>query len=184
LEKVSPAVASDWESRQYFLDDSDILNSEMQQIWEADKKDRQLPYEKIVWSVVDKADAARKEATRKLLAEGKLHTGADFERAALIFQHSDAPDDCLLAHTLAVAAVARGEASATWMVAATLDRYLQAIHQPQIYGTQTDVEHEPVTQEPYNRGLVSDALRSLLNVPSQAAQEELRKQYELGRSKR
>jgi hypothetical protein len=89
-----------------------------------------------------------------------------------------------LAHTLAVVAVARGQASATWMVAATLDRYLQAIHQPQIYGTQTDVEHEPITQEPYNRGLVSDALRILLNVPSQAAQEDLRKQYESERSKR
>jgi hypothetical protein len=140
------------------------------------RKTRQLPYERVDWSVVDKADAARLGATRKLLADGKLNTGTDFERAALIFQHSGTSENYLLAHTLAVVAVARGQASATWMVAATLDRYLQAIHQPQIYGTQTDVEHEPVTQEPYNRGLVSDILRSPLNVPSQAAQGELRKQ--------
>jgi hypothetical protein len=38
-EKASPAVASDWESRQYFLDESDVSNAEVQQIWEGDKKD-------------------------------------------------------------------------------------------------------------------------------------------------
>jgi hypothetical protein len=75
LENIPPAVASDWESRQYSFDDSDISNSEMQQIWEADKKDRQLTYEKIDWSVVVKADTARKEATRKLLAKGSSTQG-------------------------------------------------------------------------------------------------------------
>jgi hypothetical protein len=70
LEKASPAVASDSESRQYFLDDSEVSNEEMQQIWEEDKKDRQMPYEKVDWSVVDKADAARREVTRKLLRIG------------------------------------------------------------------------------------------------------------------
>ena len=177
LEKDQPVVATDWESRAYFLDETDVSNSEMQQINEQDQKDRQLPNEKIDWVVVSKADAARLAATRKLLAEGKLHTGKDFERASLIFQHSNEANDYLLAHTLAVVALARGQVSAAWMTAATLDRYLQTIHQPQIYGTQTDVRQKPATQEPYNRLLISDPLRRMINVPSLATQEELRKQY-------
>jgi len=57
------------------------------------------------------------------------------------------------------------------------------MHLPQIYGTQFSIQpHEPTTQEPYNRVLVSDALRRFLGVPSQAAQEEQRKQYESERS--
>lgn len=139
---------------------------------------------KIDWTVVDKADAARRAATRSLLNEGKLHTGEDFQQAAFVFQHGDTPDDYLLAHTLAVVAVAKGQSSAIWISAATLDRYLQSVHQPQIYGTQFDTKpNEPTTPEPYNRGLISDALRRQLGVPSQAAQEEQRKQYDAEKAK-
>ena len=57
------------------------------------------------------------------------------------------------------------------------------IHQPQIYGTQFYTKpNDPATQEPYNRGLVSDALRRELGVPSQAAQEEQRKKYDAEQS--
>jgi hypothetical protein len=156
----------------------------MQQIFEQDQKDRQAGVGKIDWGVVDKADAARREATRKLLADGKLHTGEDFERAAFVFQHGDTPDDYLLAHTLAMVAVARGQGGALWIEAATLDRYLNSIHQLQIYGTQFYFKpDEPTTQEPYNRNLIPDALRRDLGVPSQAAQEEQRKRYEAERAK-
>jgi hypothetical protein len=179
-EKSPLVIATDWDStRSYFLDDSDTSNPEMQRIFEADQKDRQPGVGKIVWGVVEKADAARREETRKLLADGKLHTGEDFERAAFVFQHGDAPDDYLLAHTLAMVAVARGQGGALWIEAATLDRYLNSIHQPQIYGTQFNFKpNEPTTQDPYNRGLVPDALRRSLGVPSQAAQEEQRKKYD------
>lgn len=182
-EKGSLAVAADWDStRTYSLDDSDISNSQMEQIFEQDQKDRQLGIGKIDWTVVEKADAARREATRKLLANAKLHTGEDFERAAFVFQHGDTPDDYLLAHTLAMVAVAKGQRSAIWIASATLDRYLNSIHQPQIYGTQFYTKtNEPATQEPYNRSLISDALRRQLGVPSQAAQEQQRKQYDAER---
>lgn len=179
------AVATDWDSsRNYFLDDSDVSDPEMQRIFEEDQKVREPGVGKINWTVVNKTDAARREATRKLLGDGKLHTGEDFERAAFVFQHGDSPEDYLLAHTLAMVAVARGQSRAIWIAAATLDRYLNSIHQPQIYGTQFYTpSNKPVTQEPYNRSLVSDALRRYLNVPSQAAQEEQRKQNEIERSR-
>ncbi len=178
-------VDTDWDSaRTYYLDDSDVSSSEMQRISEEDQKDRQGSIAKIDWTVVNKSDADRREATAKLLAAGKLHTGEDFERAAFIFQHGDTPDDYLLAHTLAMVAVARGRNSALWIGAATLDRYLNSVHQPQIYGTQFWTKpHQPTTQEPYNRILIPDALRHFLDVPSLVMQEEQRKQYDSERSK-
>ena len=179
-EKAPVAVSADWDStRVYYVDATDLSNPEMQKIFDADQKPRQGDFSKIDWAVVSKEDAERREATRKLLATGQLHTGEDFEWAAFIFQHGETPDDYLLAHTLAMVAVARGQASAIWIAAATLDRYLQNIHQPQIYGTQfLTPQGKPVTQEPYNRTLVSDALRRDLDVPSQAAQDERRKEYD------
>ncbi len=171
-------VATDWDSAQtYFLDDTGVSSLEMQQVLEADQKDRQLPICKTDWVRVGKADAARRQAAAKLLADGKLHTGEDFERAATVFQHGDTPDDFLLAHTLAMVALARGQGNARWIAAATLDRYLHAIHQPQIYGTQFGTSANDSTQEPYNRNLIPDSLRQSLNVPSQAAQEEQRKHF-------
>ena len=132
---------------------------------------------------MDKRDHERRAETQKLLADAKLHTGKDFERAAFVFQHGSTPEDYLLAHTLAMVAVARGEASAIWIAAATMDRYLNSIHQPQVYGTQFWFHgKEPVTQEPYNRTLIPDSLRRQLGVPGQATQEEQRKGYEKDRS--
>jgi hypothetical protein len=179
-ERGPVTIATVWDStRTYFLDDTDVANPEMQQIFQADQKDRQPGIGKIDWAVVTKSDAARRTATARLLAEGKLQTGEDFERAAFVFQHSDSPDDYLLAHTLAILAVARGQASAMWIAAATLDRYLQSINKPQIYGTQFLTKpKQATTQEPYNRGLVSDAVRRSLGVPPQSEQEERRKRYD------
>ena len=182
-EKGPVTVWTEWEAgRSYMPDEGYASNAEMEAIFADDQKDRQT--DKIDWAVVEKADAARRAATRKLLNEGKLHTGDDFQWAAFVFQHGDTPDDYLLAHALAIVAAAKGQSSATWISAATLDRYLNAIHQPQIFGTQFYTKpNEPTTQEPYNRGLVSDALRRQLRVPSQAAQEERRKQYDAEQAK-
>jgi hypothetical protein len=155
----------------------------MQRIFEEDQKVRQ-PGVKIDWTAVSKADAERREATQKLLIDGKLHTGEDFERAAFLFQHGSTPNDYLLAHTLAMVAVKKGRGTALWIATATLDRYLHSMHHPQIYGTQFSwsTATAPTTQEPYDRTLISDALRRQLGVPSLAAQEDQRKQYEAGRN--
>lgn len=182
VESEAATIASDWANRPYRFDDSDAPCPEMQRIFEEDQKAR-LATGKIDWELVAKSDAERRRATANLLAEGRLQTGGDFRNAAFVFQHGDTPDDYLLAHTLAVVAVARGESEAVWIASATLDRYLQSIHRPQIYGTQFNFEPgKPTTQEPYDRALVSDGLRRVLSVPSQAAQEEQRKQYDHERS--
>jgi hypothetical protein len=79
---------------------------------------------------------ARRAGTRKLLAEGKIVSSEDFSDTSLIFQHGQTPNDFLFAHIVAVEALTRGGSADKWATAATLDRYLQSINQPQVIGTQ------------------------------------------------
>ena len=75
-------------------------------------------------------------------------------------------------------AAARGKPGAVWIASATLDRYLQAIGKPQVLGTQYKTpEESPATQEPYDRTLISDAMRKALQIPSKAEQELRRQQF-------
>jgi hypothetical protein len=171
-------VATDWEpNRAYVAGDSDVPSAEMKSIFDEDQRVRNA--QQIDWKVVSRTDSERREQTRKLLAAGALHTGKDYEEAAFVFQHGDSPEDYLLAHTLAMVAVSKGHATAIWIAAATLDRYLQKIGQKQIYGTQfLSGQDRNWTQEPYARDLVSDPLRNQLGVPSQATQSEQLKTYQ------
>ena len=124
-------------------------------------------------------DTQRREEAMDLIKRGELHTGLDFEEASVIFQHSLDADDYLFAHTLAVIAVAKGRSQSRWLVAATLDRYLHKMNQPQIYGTESlgtpyksglkTTYHW--TLDPYNRALIPDSLRAELCVPNLAQQQ-------------
>ena len=118
-------------------------------------------------------DEARLARTGELLQQGKLTTADDLYHAAFIFQHGHGPDEYLRAHSLAMAAMALGRKDASWIAAATLDRYLQAIGQKQIYGTQyMNAPKTGPTMEPYDRGLIPDGLRAMLGVPAQGAQQK------------
>ena len=158
------SVATDWDphSTYLFLHETDQSNPEMQRIYDEDQKPRQN-MSQIDWAVVNKQDDERRKQVQSLLSRNALHSGRDFEQAAFIFQHGSTPDDYLLAHTLAMVAIARGSASAIWIASATLDRYLNSIKQPQIYGTQFRSDHNKTwTQEPYERSLIPDSLRRFL----------------------
>lgn len=126
----------------------------------------------------------RQATLRTMLAAGQITSGDDFMDAAYIFQHGTTPEDFLFAHILAMEAMARGTASAKFIAAATLDRYLQFTKQPQIFGTQyiLDPTH-PVhaagapfpsgrTLEPYNENFLSDSVRTDFCVPTLAQQEQ------------
>lgn len=175
---ASATVSTDWEpNRLYVSGDSDVSNAEMKAIFDEDQRVRMS--DKIDWNIVGKSDAERRQQTRKLLADGALHTGQDYEEAAFVFQHGDSAADYLLAHTLAMVAVSKGDATAIWIAAATLDRYLENIGQKQIFGTQYSSDMKGHwTQEPYDRDLISDALRRQLGVPPQALQQERLKAYQ------
>jgi hypothetical protein len=172
------SVSTNWEpNRSYVPGDSDAACAEMKTIYDEDQRVRGT--DKIDWNVVGKSDAERRVQTKKLLADGALHTGKDFEEASFVFQHGDKPDDYLLAHTLAMVAVSKGDSSAIWIAAATLDRYLENIKQKQIFGTQYSSDNKNGwTQEPYDRTLVSDALRDQLGVQPQALQAKQLQAYQ------
>lgn len=147
-------------------------NPEMEAIYASDQAPRSEGGATVNWSLVGPEDRARRARTRTLLDSGALRTADDFYNASVIFQHGESAADYMLAHTLAVIAAARGRHDAAWMAAASLDRYLQEVGRPQIYGTQF---HTPdrlnTTQEPFDRTLISDALRQALDVPTMAEQE-------------
>ena len=154
-------------------------NPEMTRIFEADQAARQGNFARIDWKVVSKQDAEHRARVAELIARNELRSGEDFLNASFVFQHGDEPNDYLLAHTLALIATKKGAAGAPWIAAATLDRYLQAIGRPQVYGTQYKTPSSgPVTQEPYDRALVSDALRRLLGVPDQKGQAAQRADFQ------
>lgn len=156
-------VATDFEkNRTYSHDDCDTPSPEIQRLFETDQA-------LVVHGGEEHAPGRNTHLTdsiKNLIVAGKVRCGADFERAAFILHHSGAPDDCLLAHTLALIAMTKGNVRAIWVAAATLDRYLQALGKPQIYGTQFDMHEDgATTQEPYNRDLVPDHIRRNLGVP-------------------
>lgn len=147
------------------------VSAEMTAIFEADQAARKAP--KIDWAKLAVEDEQRRLRTQSLLDAGELRGGDDYYHAAFVFQHGDLPEDCLKAHALAVIAAARGKPEAAWIAAATLDRYLQRIGQPQIYGTQY---RRPEgggewTQAPYRTDLLSDAVREATGVPPIERQE-------------
>jgi hypothetical protein len=165
-----------WEAgRSYVRVVTRPTNSEMTAIFDADQADRQA--EEIDWSVVGPADKKRQLRTQDLLNSGALRSGDDFYHAAFVFQHGDVPGDYLKAHLLAMVAAVRGKPEAVWIASATLDRYLQATGQPQVLGTQYKVSKGgAATQEPYDRALVSDAVRRAFHVPTMAEQEQQRQE--------
>ncbi len=151
---------------------------------------------------VNERDAVRRRQVRKLLAAGSIQSAQDFHDAAYIFQHGQEPEDYLLAHILAVEAVVKGDATSKWISAATLDRYLQAIGQRQVFGTQYsdksyvfDLEHKNdpaamnkpdanqkgMTQEPFDKSLIPDTLRKDFCVPNLNKQKENLAEFEAGK---
>jgi hypothetical protein len=138
----------------------------------------------IDWKQVGQRDEQRREQVRKLLAGGRITTGQEYYFAALIFQHSDQPEGFMLAHVLAVTAVGKGDGLGKWLAAATLDRYLQSVHQPQIFGTQfftPSSEKQGWTMEPYNRDILSDDERALWCVVPLYQQEQILRDIRAGK---
>lgn len=155
---------------------AEILRLAIEDQWDrgADMFGQASAPKEIDWKRVDQRDEQRHVEVRKLLAENRLKTSNDYYFAALIFQHSDKANDLMFGHILAMTAVAKGNFTAKWLAAATLDRYLNALGQPQIFGTQFhDAEGRATTMNPYDRSALSDFDRALWCVVPLKEQERI-----------
>jgi hypothetical protein len=132
-----------------------------------------------------RAHASRRDTTKsrpRIIGKGRAEISRSFHDAAFIYQHGQRAEDYLLAHLLAMVAVQKGDARSRWISASTLDRYLQTIGQPQIFGTQyVSKGDSPMTQELYNRTLLPDQFRNTFCVPSIAQQEKNLAQFAAGK---
>jgi hypothetical protein len=150
---ATPAqVWTGWDAtRTYLVDEPYVApNAEMAAIYQADQAPRQSAKDFQAHAAqIEKDDAVRREKTRALLEKGELRAKEDFRLAALVFQHGAEPRDYLFAHTLALVALAKGDRSASWIASASLDRYLQSIDRPQIFGTA--FTFQGTSREPFDR---------------------------------
>ncbi|HEX3094245.1 MAG TPA: hypothetical protein VHW72_16545 [Candidatus Angelobacter sp.] len=175
--KTQPSPPADnQELKQLFAGDMHDRGSEPFEF--DDKGKRLLPHKEWKDSPdMSKNDAVRQKRVREMLNEGTVRTANDFVWASFTFQHGQTPDDYLLAHVLGMVAASKGDKMGRWIAAATLDRYLQSIRQPQVFGTQfVPGAKEEMTQGEYKNGLLSNSIRAAMCVRPYEKQVEQVKQ--------
>lgn len=149
-------------------------SADLLRVFQEDQSDRTLFREnQMDWSELESRDRTREACVKAALHEGRLKTGADYYHAAMILQHGVQPEDFLLAHELCIIAIIRGEERAKWLAAASEDRFLKSIGRAQRFGTQhaNDGPGAPLRLYPVDP-LVTDEMRTALNVPTLAQAEE------------
>jgi hypothetical protein len=118
-------------------------NLQLEDIYQADQSDRQKVYDSPqAVNELKQRDTMRKAMTLDMMSKGEVNTVLDLYRAAVIMLHGTDPKDFLTAHRLAVLSAVNGHRPARWLAASSLDRYLMAMGQPQIYGTQFEHNSE------------------------------------------
>lgn len=109
---------------------------------------------------------------RQLLSANELRSSADFTSASSILIKGLSAEDSLLAHDLAICALALGDTRAKDLAAASQDQFLARINRKQRFGTQ--VRNKAIL--PTDAG-IPDSIRFILGVPSLL---ESRKRVALG----
>lgn len=104
--------------------------------------------------------SARLQRVKDIITQGKLHTAQDFNQAAYILNRSSKAEDALLAHSLAMAALANGDETAITTATNSLDHYLMLNGRPQIYGTcRQGLGKDSPIRQPYDNGIIPESLR-------------------------
>jgi hypothetical protein len=122
---------------------------------------------KVDWPAVERRKAARSVRVTALLAAGMVHSAEDFSHAsAMLAQTASEPDDLLLTHDLAVAAVIKGNAQALPLAAQSMDQYLVRTDRPQRFGTAiVHTSPNPPRMPPVDPGAF-DCVRTAFGVPT------------------
>lgn len=143
-------------------------NLELEKIFYADQTDVRPMGTADEVKATDARTKLHREQVSAIIAQGGLQTAEDYFRAAIIFQHSRAPEDHLTAHVLASVAAFRGHKEARWLSAATLDGYLVSTNKHQIFGT----GYLKTGDRMMDPAFLSDVLRHEFCVPPLAQQEK------------
>lgn len=143
-------------------------NAELAALCAADQADRQT-LEGADWEAISARDAAREARVHAMLEENTVRTPRDYFNAALICQHSSEIEGIQLAHELSMISAAMGGGeTARWLMAASYDRLLNRLKEPQRFGTQYLSQNgEPVSLGEVRPG-VTDSMRAALHVPTLA----------------
>lgn len=150
-------------------------SAELRSLFEADRNDRkEMAREQ---RAVASRDWERRRRVSAIVRADGLACPQDFYHAATVLRRDSAPQPQLLAHILSAAAAL--EPWTKTMVARShtadsLDRYLRAIGQPQVFGTLVQRRSgEPYfSQEPFDREFVPEGIGGLFGVESAASQRE------------
>ena len=147
-------------------------NFEIIEMFRADQAARQG---EIDWEQVTADDAERRQSVLMILEAGGIRTALDYYNAAMIFQHGDSVEDIRLAHSFASISTTLDQSSeaARWLKAATWDRLMLNLGQPQWYGTQFVRDDDTGQWKLYEvaPGVITDAERAALAVPTLAESE-------------
>jgi len=145
-------------------------NEELTLLYNEDQSDRVSKDGKpINWKAIEAEDQAREKRVKELYFADQLQTGTDYYHVAMVLQHSDLPNDYLLAHELCVVAISKGERDAMWLAAASEDRFLLAIGRPQRFGTQFSIDDQNSSVHLFKtEDGVTDNTRVALEVPTLA----------------
>jgi hypothetical protein len=139
-------------------------NRELAAISRADQADREAAT--IDWKAMAERDRQRRARVDEIIAAGGAKTSWDYCNAALVMQHGTESASYRKAHELAVCGVETGMGrGCKGLAAAALDRYLQSIGKPQIYGTQVRRVDGVWTLEPIDESAVTDEERRKWNLP-------------------
>jgi hypothetical protein len=145
-------------------------NLKLVEVFQEDQKDREKVYESPQQvAALRERDAARRKRVLVMMELGEVKTKNDLYHASVIFQHGERSVDFLTSHRLATLAALLGHKTGRWMLAASLDRYLMSIRQPQVYGTQ--FEYSPTEKRyqlklPVEETVMLSFEKEMLGVPA------------------
>ena len=142
---------------------------ELQEMYKLDQAVRMPP---IDFEKMKAVDTVHQKRLAELLHNGKTFSGDDYYHAAMIMQHGISPEDTALAHVLAMNGAFKGNLQAKWLSAASFDRLLWRLQQPQMFGTQFIKAQGPWTMEPMKLELIPDFVRKDFGVPTAIENEK------------
>jgi len=147
-----------------------VDNPELIEIYKSDQADR---FNHIDWNIVSKNDSLREVRVYELLDSNKVLTSADYNNAAIVFQHGGDSIAYGMAVKLMRKSIELDSTRNKWLLAAAIDRDLLSRNKHQIYGTQyRKMKDQPFELREIDTTKITDAERIEYGVETLAQQRE------------